>query len=94
MWGGDVRITVGHHRGLRRSEHSRRHKTHLRHRRAVVDLGLTVTVVVHLPINKLIKSSEPGAVPVQWNELRTRWRAWNWVRCGLAVGAFLVAALG
>lgn len=54
---------------------------------------LAVTVAVHLPINKLIQAGGPGVVPTQWNELRTRWRVWNWARCGLAVAAFLVAAL-
>ena len=50
--------------------------------------ALAITVVVHLPLNKLFQSWSPTAYPIDWNAGRKRWRDWNWLRTLLALIAF------
>jgi uncharacterized membrane protein len=56
--------------------------------------ALVVTVVVHLPLNRVFQSWSPDAAPAGWNGLRARWRSWNWVRCAMAMAAFAVVVPG
>lgn len=55
---------------------------------ALLLLAFAVTAVVHLPINKLVQACPPSAPPPHWDQLRKKWRVWNWVRCVMAVSAF------
>lgn len=49
-----------------------------------------ITMIVHLPLNRLLTGWSPAAPPPGWQGARRRWQAWNWARCACAVLAFAV----
>ena len=56
-------------------------------------LALLITVLIHLPLNKLFQGWSTDALPDGWDHARDRWRKWNWVRCAFAVAAFCATLL-
>ena len=57
-------------------------------------LGIVVTLVIEVPINKQIASWEAAAVPAQWATIRDRWLQFHTVRTGMGIGAFVCALVG
>lgn len=58
---------------------------------------MVISIVKNVPINRYVKSLDPGAKPEDWpsRDPRVRWRDWNLARTVLAIvalGANLVAA--
>lgn len=61
---------------------------------AVALLG--VAVVSHfanVPINRAVKSLDPGGLPPDWTDPRPVWRRWHLVRTGLALIALAANAV-
>ena len=56
-------------------------------------IGLTVTVVVHFPINAEIMTWQSAAPPADWQHLRDRWLAAHAVRAATAVAAFALLVI-
>ena len=57
-------------------------------------LGIVVTLVIEVPINKQIASWDAAAVPAQWSTIRDRWLQFHNVRTGMGIGAFVCALVG
>ncbi len=57
-------------------------------------LGIVVTLVIEVPMNKQIASWDAGAVPAGWAEVRERWLAFHNVRTGMGIGALVCALVG
>ncbi len=57
-------------------------------------LGIAVTLVVEVPMNKQIAVWDAGAVPAEWASVRDRWLKFHNVRTGAGVVAFVCATLG
>lgn len=51
---------------------------------------ITVSLTKNVPINHWVAAQDPGALPDDWTERRSRWRRWNAVRSGLAGSALAV----
>jgi uncharacterized membrane protein len=60
---------------------------------ALLVAALLVTVIVHLPLNRVFQGWTVASHPADWDDARRRWRNWNWLRCILAVGAFALTVL-
>lgn len=62
---------------------------------AAAGLLFAVSAISHLgnvPINRRVKSLDPAAVPVGWNDPRMLWRNWNLLRTCCAIVAFALTA--
>ena len=57
-------------------------------------LGIVVTLVFEVPMNKQIAMWDTEAVPAQWAFVRDRWLQFHNVRTGAGVVAFVCAVLG
>ncbi len=57
-------------------------------------VGIAVTIVFELPMNKQIALWDAGAVPAGWAAVRERWLVFHNVRTGLGIGAFVCALVG
>lgn len=53
-------------------------------------VGIAVTLVIEVPVNKQIASWDADAVPAGWAEIRERWLAFHNVRTGMGIGALFV----
>jgi uncharacterized membrane protein len=58
-------------------------------------VGIVVTLVIEVPINKQIASWTADNMAANWIELRAKWVRFHWVRTvmGMAAFAFAVAAI-
>lgn len=58
----------------------------------LVASAISVSLTKNYPINKWVRTIDPGALPDNWAEVdpRVRWRNWNAVRASLTVAALLV----
>ena len=62
---------------------------------AVLALGcIVVTVGVEVPMNRQITSWDPAAVPLGWQQIRSRWLVFHAVRTAGGTLAFVCATLG
>ncbi len=57
-------------------------------------VGIVLTIVFELPINKQIASWSPNAVPANWMELRARWIAFHHARTAAGMLASVCALVG
>jgi len=61
---------------------------------AVALLGVsTVSHLANVPINRVVKTTDPDGLPPGWRDPRPLWRNWNLLRTGLAVLALLANGL-
>ncbi|HEX7667717.1 MAG TPA: DUF1772 domain-containing protein [Polyangiaceae bacterium] len=61
---------------------------------ALMTLVMTITITIHLPLNKTFQSWSPDVYPVTWKEGRARWRNWNLVRAAFVIAAFGLVLVG
>lgn len=61
---------------------------------AVALLGVSaVSHLANVPINRVVRTTDPDGIPPGWRDPRPLWRNWNLLRTGLAVLALLVNGL-
>jgi act minimal PKS chain-length factor (CLF/KS beta) len=51
---------------------------------------ITVSLTKNVPINHWVAEQDPGSLPADWTDRRSRWQRWNAVRSALAGGALAV----
>ena len=61
---------------------------------AMLLLGIVLTLVFEVPINKQLALWTPDAVPANWAGLRDRWVTFHFARMAAGVAAFVLALLG
>jgi uncharacterized membrane protein len=54
-------------------------------------LGIAVTLIFEVPINKQIAAWTPTTMPPNWSSLRDRWVRFHWVRTLAGMAAFACA---
>lgn len=54
-------------------------------------MGIVVTLVFEVPINKQIAAWTPATVPPNWSSLRDRWVRFHWLRTLAGMAAFACA---
>ena len=57
-------------------------------------LGIVLTLVFEVPINKQLAVWTPTEVPANWAALRDRWVMFHFARTAAGVVAFVLALLG
>ena len=61
---------------------------------AMLLLGIVLTLVFEVPINKQIAVWTPASVPANWAALRDRWVTFHFARTAAGMVAFVFALLG
>lgn len=61
---------------------------------ALLGVVLVITVLVHVPLNRIFQSWSDQACPSDWDRKRRRWRNWNLARSALSLVALGSALAG
>jgi uncharacterized membrane protein len=56
-------------------------------------VGIIVTLVFEVPINKQIAVWTPSSVPPDWSSKRDRWVRFHWLRTVAGIAAFVCALI-
>ena len=60
---------------------------------ALLLIGIIITLVFEVPINKQIAAWTPATMPANWSSLRDRWVRFHWFRTLAGMAAFACALL-
>lgn len=54
----------------------------------------TVSHLCNVPINRVVKKTDPSHIPPDWHDPRPLWRRWHTLRTSLAFAALVATAVG